>query len=341
MKRAALMAVLIAHAAWAEDLADWATWEEAYQFDCNAPFGGVARPETKTLGGFVYEFAGGTVKVRRETPRKDAATAKIGVLAGIKDLEPETKDALTRVFAQFDAADVDVVIVGGDTSEAPDALDQIYGFLVEATKRPILTIAGNTERGGAHNYAIAKQRKAGQFHLINMGLTRRYDGEGVDVVSLSGYHDKRYLHLSGGCLYTQKAIADAAAAARASDDPVVLLVHGPPKQSGGQALDYVPQVGNVGDPAINALIKEAKIPFGVFGHILEAGGHATDLTGKVLQVKKPAKALYLNQGSVNPLPWKMNDGTTSYGLAAVLTVKGPLASYEVIKLPKPAPTNSP
>jgi hypothetical protein len=341
MRHAVLMTALLAQCAWADELADWAAWEDAYQFDCNAPFAGVAKPDTKSIAGFSYEFAGGTVKVRRETPRKDKAAVKIGVLAGIKDLEPETKDALNKVLAQFEAADVDVVLVGGDSSEAPDVLDQIYGYLVEATKRPILTIAGNTERGGAHNYAIAKQRKAGQQHLINMGLTRRYDGEGVDVVSLSGYHDKRYLHLSGGCLYTEKAIADAAVAARASDDPVVLLVHGPPKQTGGRALDYVPQVGNVGDPAINALIKEAKIPFGVFGHILEAGGHATDLSGKVLPVKKPAKALYLNQGSVNPLPWKMNDGTTSYGLAAVLTVKGPLASYEIIKLPKPPPTNVP
>ncbi|MBS1151714.1 MAG: hypothetical protein H6Q89_3412, partial [Myxococcaceae bacterium] len=315
MRSAALVLVLLAPCAWADELADWAAWEEAYQFDCNAPFGGVARPETKSLGGFGYEFAGGTVKVRRETPRHDKTTAKIGVLAGIKDLEPETKDALLKVLAQFEAADVELVLIGGDTAEAPDVLDQIYGFLVEATKRPLLTIAGNTERGGAHNYAIGKLRKAGHLHLINMGLTRRYDGEGVDVVSLSGYHDKRYLHLTGGCLYTEKAIADTAAAARASDDPVVLLMHGPPKQTGGRAIDYVPQVGNVGDPAINALIKEAKIPFGVFGHILEAGGTATDLAGKVLPAKKPARALYLNQGSVNPLPWKMNDGTTSYGMA--------------------------
>lgn len=339
MKRLVVLLV-IAQSAFAQDLADWAAWEDAYQFDCNAPFAGVTKSETKSLGGFTYEFAGGTVKVRRESPRKDK-DVKVGVIAGIKDLEPETKEALQRVLAQFEAVDVDVVLVGGDSAEAPEVLDQIYGFLVETTKRPILTIAGNTERGGAHNYAIGKQRKAGHVHLINMGLVRRYDGEGVDVVSLSGYHDKRYLHLSGGCLYTEKAIAETAAAARACDDPVVLLSHGPPKQTGGQALDYVPQVGNVGDPELGALIKDAKIPFGVFGHILEAGGHATDLAGKVLPPKKPAKALYLNQGSVNPLVWKMNDGTTSYGLAALLTINGPQASYEMIRLPKPPPSKDP
>ena len=340
MKAAALAVALVGGSTSADELADWAAWEEAYQFDCNAPFGTVGTPQKQSLAGFAYEFAGGTVKVRREAPRA-GKDLKVGVLAGIKDFEPETKEALQRVLAQFETADVDLVLVGGDSSEAPDVLDQIYGFLVEATKRPILTVAGNTERGGAHNYAIGKLRKAGHVQLINMGLTRRFDGEGVDVVSLSGYHDKRYLHLSGGCLYTEQAIAQTGAAARASDDPVVLLTHGPPKQSGGRALDYVPQVGNVGDPALGALIKEAKIPFGVFGHILEAGGHATDLAGKLLPQKKAFKALYLNQGSVNPLPWKLNDGTTSYGLAAVMTLKGALASYEMIRLPRPAPAQVP
>ncbi len=338
MKRwAVAIAVGLADLARAEDVADWPAWQEAYQFDCNAPFAPVAKPEAASFGGFRYEFAGGTIKVRRETPRKEKA-ARLGVIAGIKDLEPETQDALKKVLALFEAADVDAVVIGGDTAEEPEALDKIYGFLVEATKRPMLTIAGNTERGGAHNYAVAKLRKAGNVHLINMGLSRRYDGEGFDLVSLAGYHDKRYLHLSGGCLYTDKAVSEAVSAAKAADDPVVLLSHGPPKQTGKQALDFVPQVGNVGDPALGELIKQAKIPFGVFGHILEAGGHATDLGGKLLPQKKPFAALYLNQGSVNPLIWKMNDGTTSYGLAAILTVQGKQASYEMIRLPKPPPS---
>ena len=41
------------------------------------------------------------------------------------------------------------------------------------------------------------------------------------------------------------------------------------------SLDYVPGVGNVGDPQLNELIEKNKIPFGVFGHILEAGARGT------------------------------------------------------------------
>ena len=340
MKRVGGLLMLLAQAAWADDVADWAGWQAAYEFDCNAPFEKVATPETKSLAGFSYEFGGGTVKIRRESPRKGKA-ARLGVIAGIKDLEPETQTALRTVFAAFEAADVDALVIGGDTAEDPESLEKIYTFVVEAVKRPTLTVAGNTERGGAHNFAVAKLRKAGNPQLINMGLTRRYDGEGVDIVSIAGYHDKKYLHVTGGCLYTEKAIGEAVSAARASDDPVVLLAHGPPKQTGKQAIDYVPEIGNVGDPALGELIRQAKIPFGLFGHILEAGGHATDLAGKLLPPKKPFKALYLNQGSVNPLVWKMNDGTTSYGLAAIMSVQKDQASYEMIRLPKPPPSKDP
>jgi hypothetical protein len=43
----------------------------------------------------------------------------------------------------------------------------------------------------------------------------------------------------------------------------------------------------------------------------------------------------VNQGSANPLPWKLNDGTTSYGLAALLTIDGKKASYEILRGAKP------
>ena len=52
-----------------------------------------------------------------------------------------------------------------------------------------------------------------------------------------------------------------------------------------------------------------------------------------LPQKKPFPALYVNQGSANPLVWKMNDGTSAYGLAAILTINGKQASYEVLKSP--------
>ena len=311
-------------------------WEERYQFDCNGPFEHFSPADVKEREGWRFEHTGGTVKVRRIKPRA-GKKAVLGLLAGIKDLEPETKAMVDVFLADFEKADVDAIVIGGDTSSEPDGLDLILEYLAKATNRPLLIVAGNMERGAALNFAILKQRKAGAIHLLNLDVIRRYDGDGVDVLGLGGYHDKAYLHLAGGCIYKDKDVDALERAAAAADDPVVLLTHGPPRQKGQQAIDYVPGADNVGDPRLTALITKAKIPFGISGHILEAAGHATDAAGKQLPQKKPHPALFVDQGSANPLPWKLNDGTTSYGTAALLTVEGKNASYEILRGAKPKP----
>lgn len=334
--RALLLLCLFPLASLAEAPKTLAEFEEAYQFECNAPFENFDMPDAKEHEGFTYEHTGATVKVRRLAKRKGSA-AKLGLLAGMKDAEPETKALVEKFLADFDKADVDVVVVGGDSAEEPAVLEQVFAWLATATKRPIVAIAGNSERAAAMNYAILKVRKTGADHLLDMDLIRRFDGDGFDLVSVAGYYDRAYLHASGACIYTDKHLDGAEAAAKASDDPVVLLSHGPPRMKGQAAIDFVPGADNVGDPKLTELITRAKIPFGVFGHILEAGGKASELSGKLVPPKKPSTQLYVNQGSANPLPWKLNDGTTSYGLAAIMSIEGKKASYEVLKGAKPAP----
>jgi Icc-related predicted phosphoesterase len=313
---------------------DFSAWEERYQFDCNGPFEHFSPADVKEREGWRFEHTGGTVKVTRLKPRAGKKPV-LGLLAGIKDLEPETKAMLDQFIAGFEKADVDAIVIGGDSSSEPDALDQILEYLGKATSRPLLVVAGNMERGAALNYAVLKQRKAGALHMLNLDVIRRYDGDGVDVIGLGGYHDKAYLHLAGGCIYKQKDLDALERAAAAANDTVVLLTHGPPRQKGQQAIDYVPGADNVGDPHLTELIAKAKISFGIHGHILEAAGRATDVGGKPLPQKKLHPSLFVNQGSANPLPWKLNDGTTSYGLAALLTVDGKKASYEILRGPKP------
>jgi Icc-related predicted phosphoesterase len=313
---------------------DFAAWEERYQFDCNGPYETFSPPDVKEREGWRFEHTGGTVKVRRQKPRAGKKPV-LGLLAGIKDLDAETKATVDAFLAQFEKADVDAIVIGGDSSSEPEGLDTILDYLVKATNRPLLVIAGNMERGAALNYSILKLRKAGHLHLLNLDVIHRYDGDGVDVLGLGGYHDKAYLHLAGGCIYKDKDLDALERAAADADDPVVLLTHGPPRQKGQQAIDYVPGADNVGDPKLTALINKAKINFGIHGHILEAAGRATDLSGKPLPQKKPQTSLFVDQGSANPIPWKLNDGTTSYGLAAMLTLDGKKASYEVLRAPKP------
>lgn len=313
---------------------DFAAWEDRYQFDCNGPYAHFAPADVKVREGWRFEHTGATVKVRREVPRKGKGPM-LGLLAGIKELDAETRALLDTFLAAFEKADVDAIILGGDLSSEPDGLKVILDYFVAATNRPLLVIAGNMERGAALNYAVMQARKAGALHLLNLDLIRRYDGDGVDVLGLGGYHDRAYLHLAGGCIYSDKDLEVLERAAGDADDPVVLLSHGPPRQKGQRAIDYVPGADNVGDPRLNVLIAKARIAFGVHGHILEAAGKGTDLSGKPLPPKKLHPALFVNQGSASPLPWKLNDGTTSYGLAALLAFDGQRASYEVLRGPKP------
>lgn len=315
---------------------DFAAWEERYQFECNAPFQHFSPADVKTREGWVFEHTGGTVKVRREKPRASKKVT-LGLLSGIKDLDPETRALVDGFIAEFEKADVDAVVIGGDTSSEPAGLEQIFDYLVHATNRPLLVVSGNMERGAALNYAILKQRKAGFLHLLNMDTIRRYDGDGVDLVSVGGYHDRAYLHLAAGCIYKDRDLDELIEAAAATDDAAVMLTHGPPRQKGQKAIDYVPGAGNVGDPRITETLKKAKLSFGIHGHILEAAGFGTDLSGKPVPEKKFVPELFVNQGSANPLPWKLNDGKTSYGTAALFTFDGKKAAYQALRGKKPEP----
>ncbi len=333
--RSLSIVALTAVTAFADPPANQEQWEEATQFDCIGPFTHFSTPDVKEKDGFRYEYTGATVKLRR-TSAKSGKQVRLGLLAGIKDLDPETKASVERFLAEFEKADVDAVVIGGDTSSDPQMLENQYAYLAQATKRPLLVIAGNMERGASLNYAVTKVRKdTGATNLVNMDLVRRADFDGADIVSLGGYHDKAFLHLAGGCIYADKHVDQLETAAKASDDSVVLLTHGPMRQKGQQALDYVPGAENVGDPRLTAVVQTAKISFGITGHILEAAAKGTDVAGKVLPPKKLHPALFVNQGSANPLPWKMNDGSTAHGLAAIMTIEGKKASYEVLRGPKP------
>lgn len=314
-------------------------YEAKHEFVCNGPIEKLAAADVRELAGFKYELWGSTAKIRRVDARK--GPLKLGVVAAIKDAEPETLALLETFFAAFETQDVELIFVGGDTAEEPAVLDSVYAWIAQRTKRPVLTVAGNSERPSAHNYTISKVRKAGSENVINMGIVRRVDADGVDVVSLSGYYDKAYLHMRGACIYGQPDLDALVEAAKEADDPVVLLSHGPPAQKGKEAIDFVPASGNVGDPQLTAAIKSAKISFGVHGHILEAAARATDLAGKPLKPGRSHPAFFLNPGSANPLPWKLNSGVTSYGLAAIVTFDGKKASWEFLKGSKPKPVAAP
>jgi Icc-related predicted phosphoesterase len=321
------LGAFLASPALAEDEAPPASWDEyqgAHSLSCKGSGEPLAKPETLQHAGFEYTFHGTWAKVRRlgETPKGEV---KLGVLSGIKELDPATRAVLDGFFARFKAEGVEAILVGGDSAELESHLEEVFGYLA-ASDLPVFVVIGNWESRSPFNRAL---RLASREHpnIVNLNFARRVDA--------AGYTERAYAKSGGVCLYEEEDVAGIVAPAGQRDDPGVLLMHGPPEQKGKEAIDFVPGAGNVGDPSLTEAIKQAKIAFGVHGQILEAGARATDLAGKPLAEGKLHPALFLNPGPASALPRRLNDGKLSYGLAAIVTLKGKAARYEILRARKP------
>ena len=306
---------------------------EQYQVDSETTCVGqadhlLAAPETWSAAGHSFTASGARLEVKAGQPEPGAA--RLGLLSAIKDFSPDTKKNLELFLAAFKKAGVRAIIVGGDSAYGVDDQDstlaEVFTFLGDQGI-PVYAVIGNSESRSAFNRGVlAAWRK--NKSVINLGLVRRVDGDGFTLVSLPGYFDRRFIAETSGCNYKAEDAQELTRLARGATSPVVLVTHGPPRQEGAAAIDVTTDGKNVGDPDLTQAIADAKIPFGVFGHILEAGGRATDLEGK-----KPVKqgvaaaALYVNPGPAFSDPWAMNDGRTSKGMAAILTLEGGKAEW--------------
>jgi Icc-related predicted phosphoesterase len=306
---------------------------EQYQVDSETTCVGkadhvLAAPETWSASGHAFTASGSKLEVKAEQP--EAGVARLGLLSAVKDFSPDTKKNLEIFIAAFKKAGVRAIIVGGDSAYGVDDQDstiaEVFTFLGDQGI-PVYAVIGNSESRSAFNRgALAAWRK--NKSVINLGLVRRVEADGFTLVSLPGYFDRRFIAETSGCNYKPEDAQELTRLARGATTPVVLVTHGPPRQDGAQAIDVTTDGKNVGDPDLTQAIADAKIPFGVFGHILEAGGRATDLEGKKpVKQGTPATSLYINPGPAFADPWAMNDGRTSKGMAAILTLKGGKAEW--------------
>jgi Icc-related predicted phosphoesterase len=308
-------------------------FQDAYELACpGAPDVKLTAPTEYDLNGFHYVITGGRAMVTRLKPRGHA-DVRLGVINATKDAAAETLANVDDYLAKFKAADVDAILVGGDTAFAEDDIQTVLTHIATAGY-PVLVVIGNSEPRSGFNRAV-RATWADNHNVINADLVRTYDGDGFHVVSLPGYYDKRFAGNVAPCLYSGDDLRTLGHLLTNAPAPTVLLTHGPPRQSGKSGLDYAPQAGNVGDEEMADVLARAKLSFGIFGHILEAGGRATDATGKH-EIKQGAwsDTLFLNPGSANSAPWPMNSGAASYGMAALLTLEGNKAKYEIIRSPQ-------
>ncbi|MBI3179750.1 MAG: metallophosphoesterase, partial [Deltaproteobacteria bacterium] len=288
-------------------------------------------PTPLNISGVTYELNGSTLA--RKAPAKNG-TLTLGVLADIKEASEENKANLKTLSAWFAKSKVEMIVLAGDTGETEDDIAEALD-MVAAANVPVLAIIGNREGKQAYQRALRAARGK-HSNIIDLNLIRRVDTPVVDFISMPGYFNPSYLHAEDGCRYYAADVDVLSALAKASDSPVVLVSHGPPRQEGELAIDRTSTGANAGDPELARVIAEAKIPFGIFANIHEAGGRATNLAGsEVLAQGKPHAALYLNPGPADGVRWMMNDGSESVGMGAVVTFKGGTATYTVQRLPNP------
>lgn len=301
---------------------------------CIGPIGPGAT-ETLEIRGKTYERNGHALRVRDEA--EGEAEHKIGVLANLNASHAENAFNLRRYLAHFEKAGVELILVAGDIGEDGDTIERNLSQ-VAAAGLPTLAIAGNREKTTGFVSAVEKVREA-HPNLISGHTIRQLGLRGLDVITLPGYHDPRYIHQEEGegCRYFLDDVQAVEKLAGEASNPVLLLAHGQPKGSTPDALDVIaPDKEHIGDENLNKAIEAAKIPFGIFANVKEAGGKAlADLGGaRVVPAGEFSENLYLNPGPADSLPWTMNDGSTSYGMAAILHVKGKQASYEIVRASK-------
>jgi hypothetical protein len=192
----------------------------------------------------------------------------------------------------------------------------------------MLTI-GNYESRGSYFRAVSAAADASPL-VIDMNLVRVVEAPGLVFVSMPGYYDHRFLHTGSGCIYKPDDVDDTLDALEGVPAPRLLISHGPPRGTGTRTIDVAAEGRvNVGDPALTKLIRSGDFASGLFGHILEAGGRAVgaDLATPVRDGDWSAK-LYVNAGSASASPWGLDDGSTTTGMAAILTVAGAKAKVK-------------
>jgi hypothetical protein len=270
--------------------------------------------------------------------RSPAGALVVGVLSGLKNADDDNLDALRSLARALRERGAELLVANGDVGESSEVQVSLLGTLA-ATGLPVLVSPGNRELRADLDAAETELRRRGA-NLVDLSHTRAVDLGDALLVSLPGGFERRQVRSDGACLYVQRdcdALGQWLDKLPAGSPPVVLVAAVPPKGEGAKALDSS-EGQNLGDPRLLALLTPQRAPFGLFGQVWESGGRAIDGAGRPVAQKAAATQLYLNPGAADRTPWPMSDGTTEAGLAALFTIRGRSASYEVLRAqPKATP----
>lgn len=270
------------------------------------------------------------------TLRQAKGELKLGVLAGLKDSEDDNVKQARALADELKRRGAELLVAAGDVGDTVEAQLSLLGALT-ATGLPLFVLPGNREVRSDLDGVVTELRRRGNT-VIDLSRTRAADLGDAVLVSLPGTFEKKQLRADGACVYVQAdldALASFLDKRPAIAPPALLVAAVPPRGNGQQALD-VTEGQNVGDPRLLALLSPQRAPFGIFGQVWEAGGRGIDGEQKAVAQGTGSTQLYVNPGAADSTAWPMSDGSTSHGLAALMTIHGRNASYEVVRAPAAA-----
>ncbi len=302
------------------------TWDDVpdyYGSKCPGPFFELKEPKTVEVGKRTFTILGSTLRLEGG-PWK--GPLKIGVLGAVKDPDYDTRVNIKKAMRMFKRYGVQFVVVNGDLvgDEAGD-LAKVVRMLGEEIPLPIFAHSGNYEWTTAFTETLAEEAKT-HPQLFNMNILRHVDFGGVHLFSLPGWSNRQFVK-AAACYYGTKdvdALEEQIRPIAERGDVVIITAHGPPRGRGRQSIDFAFDAGNVGDEDLQRLIKDVPVHFGLFSHILEAGGRATsDVVRQPpirMPMRRPQRSLYLNAGSASSFSWRMLNRRTSRGMAAIFVL---------------------
>lgn len=305
-----------------------AAFVEVRKYECIGGDGRIEPPVRFRLGRRRFVLEGD--RLRQVGGDRDRRL-RLGVLSALKDDRPDTLRTARRLARRLLKKRVDALIFNGDLmSHEIDPQQRIVPFL-RSLKTIVIAHIGNTESCGIFNQAMLAASDGAPW-IINGNWVRELLFDDGFVFTLPGYHDRRFVHSGGGTTYKQADLDWLRLRMKRAPRrrPFVLVAHGPPRMRGRHGIDLVQEGEHVGDPQLNELLQRTKTKFGIFGHILEAGGRGADLKGRRRRPRRWHRQLYVNAGSVNPLPWPLLGGRTAHGMALLVELKGRKARYQVL-----------
>jgi hypothetical protein len=253
-------------------------------------------------------------------------TVVLGLLAGLDEPLPATLSNTAYLLDRFRAAGVQAIAVAGGVGLAEADVERNLTALASAPV-PVLVSPGAGESYDALKAVFQRLHKA-RPQLVDMTTVRRVRIGHVTVLSLPGYSNAFYLEAKErGCAYEAGDLDDVAGLAD-RDRVNVILSASPPRGAGVGAADRGRGGVNIGDPALSGMLGAKGIRFGLFGHVYEAGGHATLADGATpLGQGVWQDSMYLQTGSAGAVPVQLVDGGRSVGMAQIVEFSGGRARF--------------